>query len=69
MFSNAGDNITLQLAEPSAEAPIAWLRLEPSSSKAHAELRLTVWLEGTEHLLAESAYHGSWDNWFGAVQN
>jgi hypothetical protein len=39
-----------------AEAPIAWLRMEPAGESA--ELRLTTWPDGTEELLATAGYHG-----------
>ena len=39
-----------------ADAPFAWLRLEPGGDQA--ELRLTTWPGGRTHLVARSAYHG-----------
>jgi hypothetical protein len=39
------------------DAPLAWLRLEPSPDKSHAELRLTTWPGANERLLARCHYH------------
>lgn len=38
-------------------APLAWLRMEPAG--AHADVRLTTWPGGTEHVVATAGYHGS----------
>lgn len=43
-------------ARASAEAPLAWLRMEPGGDRA--ELRLTSWPGGDERLLATAGYHG-----------
>ena len=40
-----------------ADAPLAWLRMEPAGE--FAEVRLTRWPGGEERLLAEVGYHGS----------
>ncbi len=41
-------------------APLAWLRLEPTSIRdAVAELRLTVWPSGEERLLGHAGFHGT----------
>ena len=40
----------------SADAPLAWLRLEGPGELA--ELRLTTWLSGGERLLGRAGYHG-----------
>jgi hypothetical protein len=37
-------------------APLAWLRMEAGGE--HAEVRLTVWPDGEETLLARAGYHG-----------
>lgn len=42
-------------------APLAWLRMEPGGDVA--ELRLTMWPEGREELLATSGYHGPPVRW------
>ena len=44
-------------ARATREAPLAWLRLEPSADLTHAELRLTTWPVGEERLLAHCHYH------------
>lgn len=43
-------------AAASADAPVAWLRLEPAGPVA--DLRLTWWPGGEEQVLATSGYHG-----------
>lgn len=44
-------------ARASAEAPLAWLRMEPADELA--EVSLTVWPGGEERLLCRAGYHGS----------
>lgn len=44
-------------ARASRDAPLAWLRLEPSADRSHPELRLTTWPGGNERLLAHCHYH------------
>ena len=39
------------------DAPLAWLRLEPSADLTHTELRVTTWPAGEERLLARCHYH------------
>jgi hypothetical protein len=39
------------------DAPLAWLRLEPSADRSHPELRVTTWPGGEERLLAHCHYH------------
>jgi hypothetical protein len=39
------------------DAPLAWLRLEPSADITHTELRVTTWPGGDERLLARCHYH------------
>jgi hypothetical protein len=47
-----------------AAAPLAWLRLEPTSmSVPVAELRLTVWPSGEERLLGHAGFHGTPVEW------
>jgi hypothetical protein len=50
-------------AKAGAATPLAWLRMEPSSDSAHAELRLTLWPGGEEQLLADADFHGRWVSW------
>ncbi|MGE5280976.1 MAG: DUF2332 domain-containing protein [Chloroflexota bacterium] len=40
-----------------ANAPLAWLRMEPNDDRANLEL--TVWPGGNDRLLARVGYHGS----------
>lgn len=51
-------------AQATAEAPFAWLRMEPLlDNLARTELRLTLWPGGEERLLAEVSPHGHWVRW------
>ena len=43
-------------ARATADAPLAWLRMEPAG--AVADLRLTSWPRGGEEVLATAEYHG-----------
>lgn len=48
-------------ARASAEAPFAWLRMEPYGDlTAGMELRLTLWPGGVEETLATCHPHGAW---------
>lgn len=49
----------------SAEAPLAWLRLEPGVTRF--EVRLTTWPGGSELLLADCGPHGQAVNWLSSV--
>jgi hypothetical protein len=40
-----------------ADAPLAWLRMEPAGERA--EVRITTWPGGEERLLARAGYHGT----------
>jgi hypothetical protein len=50
VLATAGDRAT-------ADAPLAWLRLEPSPDLTHTELRVTAWPGGEDRLLARGHYH------------
>ena len=53
-------------ARASAEAPFAWLRMEPPpQNMAAMEVRLTLWPGGEERILAEVHPHGAWVKWLG----
>jgi hypothetical protein len=41
----------------SRDAPLGWVRLEPSADLTHTELRVTTWPGGSERLLARGHYH------------
>jgi hypothetical protein len=45
-------------ARSTVDAPLAWLRLEPSPEVFPVELRLTRWPGGQERLVATAGYHG-----------
>ena len=50
--------------QASAEAPFAWLRMEPRlDNLARTELRLTLWPGGEDRLLAEVSPHGAFATW------
>lgn len=46
-----------------ASAPLAWVRLEPAPDFTMADVRLTTWPDGTEHVLATSGYHSPPVTW------
>ncbi|WP_374572979.1 DUF2332 domain-containing protein [Phenylobacterium sp.] len=53
-------------ARAGAEAPFAWLRMEPAPpSMAAMEVRLTLWPAGEDRVLAEVHPHGAWVKWAG----
>lgn len=47
----------------SASAPLAWVRLEPAPDFALADVRVTLWPDGDEHVLASSGYHSPPVTW------
>ncbi len=50
----------------SADAPVAWLRMEPLDTRdPHATLSLTLWPDGETRQLASCDYHGRWIEWAG----
>jgi hypothetical protein len=52
-------------ARATADAPLAWLRLEPSASGNSLELRLTTWPENDESVLAKAGFHAGRVTWLG----
>lgn len=50
-------------AAASADAPIAWLRIEPDDVKGSAGVRLTLWPGSKTRLLGRADYHGRWHRW------
>lgn len=50
-------------ARATDEAPLAWLRLEPTATTEHAELWCTTWPGADERLLATSGFHLGRVNW------
>lgn len=58
------DAIAALAEQATAEAPFAWLRMEPPlDNLALTELRLTAWPGGEERRLAEVSPHGAWVRW------
>jgi len=43
-------------ARADAAAPVAWLRMEPAGERA--EVRLTLWPDGEDRVIARAGYHG-----------
>lgn len=53
-------------ARATTAAPFAWLRMEPQpDNMAIMELRLTLWPNGEERILAVVHPHGAWVKWVG----
>ena len=53
-------------ARATAQAPFAWLRMEPPPENMLAmEVRLTLWPGGEERVLAQAHPHGAWVTWQG----
>ena len=48
-------------ARATAEAPLAWLRMEPGADQA--DVRLTLWPGGTKRLIAAAGFHGRPVKW------
>lgn len=58
------DAIAALGARARADAPFAWLRMEPPMENlAVTELRLTLWPGGEDRQLAEVSPHGQWVRW------
>lgn len=53
-------------ARATAEAPLAWLRLEPDGRAGSAALTLTLWPGGAERALGRGDYHGRFADWSAA---
>jgi hypothetical protein len=52
----------------SAQAPLAWLRMEPRPpDMGEIELRLTLWPGGEDRRLAQCHPHGAWIEWDGEI--
>jgi hypothetical protein len=50
-------------AAATRQAPFAWLRMEPDKAATTFELRLTLWPDGADQLLAEVHPHGEFAVW------
>jgi hypothetical protein len=46
-----------------ADAPVAWLSVEPDDIEGSAAIRATIWPDGTTHHLGRSDHHGRWARW------
>jgi hypothetical protein len=53
---NAGANAV-------ADAPVAWLGVEPDEIDGSAAIRATIWPDGATHHLGRSDHHGRWARW------
>lgn len=53
-------------ARATPDAPFAWLRMEPDPENTLVmQVRLTLWPDGSERVLAEVHPHGAWVRWAG----
>lgn len=52
-------------ARAAADAPLAWLRLEPDGAAPGAAVTLTLWPGGEARLLGRADFHGRWVHWRG----
>jgi hypothetical protein len=50
-----------------SDASLAWLRFEPPAPDAAPELRLTIWPDGEERLLARAHPHGASVRWLAGI--
>lgn len=55
--------VALAGAQASAEAPLAWLRLEPDGEPGTAAIQLTLWPGGETRTLGRGDYHGRFADW------
>jgi hypothetical protein len=53
-------------ARATRDAPLAWLRMEPSADQKIVEVRLRTWPGDDDRLIATSGYHGTAVRWLGA---
>lgn len=61
-----GDALQAAGERATADAPFAYLRMEPAEEDAKVvEVRLTTWPGGDEELLAHAGYHGTAVRWLG----
>lgn len=51
-------------ARASADAPLAWLRLEADGESGSAAITLTSWPGGREQMIGRASFHGYWAEWF-----
>jgi hypothetical protein len=55
--------ITTAAAAATADAPLAWLRMDEEGHDYHAVVRLTLWPGGLERHIANVDYHARWAEW------
>ena len=55
--------ITTAAAAATADAPLAWLRMDEEGHDFHAVVRLTLWPGGVERHIANVDYHARWTEW------
>lgn len=55
--------ITTAGRDATTKNPLAWLRFEPG--ERWADVRLRLWPDGTDRLIAQSGFHGRPVHWFG----
>lgn len=67
MPADAQARIAVLIAEAgeraAADAPLAWLRMEPDARKGSAAVTLTLWPGGEERILGRADFHGRWAEW------
>ena len=52
-------------ARATADAPLAWLRMEGDGLEPSAAVTLTLWPGGETRLLGRAGFHGAWVRWTG----
>ena len=62
-FERVGTAITRAGRAADVHGPVAWLRMEPGGEQA--QVRMTMWPEGKERLVATCSYHGAAVRWLG----
>ena len=59
--------ITTAARDATTKTPLAWLRFEPG--EGWADVRLRLWPDGTDRLIAQSGFHGRPLHWLGQKSN
>jgi hypothetical protein len=63
--ARARDLLDAAGARATADAPLAWLRMESDGQEPGAAIALTLWPGGDTRLLGRTHYHGAWVDWRG----
>jgi hypothetical protein len=50
-------------ARATADAPLAWLRMEPDDVDGSAAIHVTIWPSGKSRMLGRTDFHGRWTSW------